>query len=321
MGSLERCMVACAAVALMGAAPPQKYPTKAVRVIIAFTPGSATDIVGRVVGEKLSQIWGQPVVVENRPGAGGSIASNAVLQTAPDGYTLLVNSSAHVANPALYAKLPYDTLKDFTNIAPLATQPNVLIVGVDSGWKTLQNFIAAAKAKPGQLNFSSAGMGSGTHLNLEKFKLMASIDVTHIPYKGTPEAIADTMAGRVCCYFAPVSAAAPHVTGGKVVALGVSTKKRSALLPDVPTIAEAGIANFDYNLWVGLWGPKGMPTPLANKINKDVQQALNSPDLKERLVRVGAEPMLMTPSEFSQYLRREIEESQRIVKAAGITPQ
>ena len=317
----ERFLVACAALALMGAAPPQKYPTKAVRLIIAFTPGSASDLVGRVVGEKLSQIWGQPVVAENRPGAGGSIASNVVVQAEPDGYTLLVNSSAHVVNPAIYAKLPYDTLKDFTNVAPLAAQPNVLIVGVDSGWKTLQNFIAAAKSKPGQLNFSSAGMGSATHLNLEKLKLMAGIDVSHVPYKGSPEAIADTMAGRVCCYFAPVSAAVPHVTSGKVVALGVSTKKRSPLLPDVPAIAEAGVPNFDYNLWVGLWGPRALPTPLVNKINKDVQQALASPDLKERLAKLGAEPMMMSAAEFAQYVKREIGESEKIVKAAGIPPQ
>jgi tripartite-type tricarboxylate transporter receptor subunit TctC len=321
MGFLERLIVSCVALAMMGAAPPPKYPTKPVRLIIAFTPGSATDIVGRVVAEKLSEVWGQPVVAENRPGAGGSIASNAVLQAAPDGYTLLANSSAHVVNPAIYAKLPYDTLKDFINISPLAAQPNVLIVGTDSGWKTLGNFIAAAKAKPGQLNFSSAGMGSATHLNLEKLKLMAGIDVTHIPYKGTPEAIADTMAGRVCCYFAPISAAMPHLTGGKVVALGVSTRKRSPLLPDVPAIAEAGVPNFDYNLWVGLWAPRGTPAQLVNKINKDVQQVLTSPDLKDRFVKLGAEPMLMSPADFTQFVRREIGESQKIVKAAGIPPQ
>jgi tripartite-type tricarboxylate transporter receptor subunit TctC len=321
MGSLERFFVACAAFAMMAAAPPQKYPTKPVHLIIAFTPGSATDIVGRAVGEKLSEIWGQPVVSENRPGAGGSIGSNAVVQAAPDGYTLLVNSSAHVINPAIYAKLPYDTVKDFTNVSPVAAQPNVFIVGVDSGWKTLASFIAAAKAKPGQLNFSSAGIGSATHLNLEKFKHMAQIDVTHVPYKGTPEAIADTIAGRVCCYFAPITAAVPHVTGGKVVALGISSRKRSPLLPDVPPIAEAGLPNFDYTLWVGLWGPRGIPAPLVNKINKDVQRALSSPDLKERLAKLGAEPMLMSPGEFSQFLRREIGETEKIVKAAGIPKQ
>lgn len=310
---------ALAAFALQGYA--QGYPNKPVKLVISFTPGSATDITGRVVAGKLAEIWGQPVIAENRVGAGGSIGSKVVVDSAPDGYTLLVNSSAHVANPAIYAKLPYDTLKDFTNISPLAEQPNVLIVGVDTGWKTLKDFIAAAKAKPGQLNFSSAGVGSGTHLNLEKFKLMAGVDVTHIPYKGTPEAIGDTIAGRVCCYFAPITAAVPHVNGGKAIALGVSTAKRSALLPNVPTVAEAGVPKFEYNLWVGLWGPPNMSADVANAINRGVQRALTSDDLKDRLLNLGASPMLMSPAEFTQFVRREFEDSQRIIKAAGIQPQ
>jgi tripartite-type tricarboxylate transporter receptor subunit TctC len=297
------------------------YPNKPVRLIISFTPGSATDIVGRIVAVKLAESWGQPVVPENRPGAGGSIGSAVVVQSAPDGYTLLANSSAHASNPAIYAKLPYDTLKDFTNLSPLAGQPNVLIVGPATGWKTLADFLGAAKAKPGELNFSSAGLGSGTHLNLEKLMLMTGTKVTHVPYKGTPEAIGDTIAGRVCCYFAPITAAVPHVTGGKAVALGVSTTKRSALLPDVPTIAEAGVPGFEYNLWVGLWGPPGMPADVAAKINKDVQAALASPDVRERLQKLGAEPMQMTIPEFTQFVQHEIADSQRIIQAAGLKPQ
>jgi tripartite-type tricarboxylate transporter receptor subunit TctC len=321
MGFRELFAAACAAFLAAGAAYGQGYPSKPVRLIISFTPGSATDIVGRIVAAKLSENWGQPVVAENRPGAGGSIGSAVVVQSPPDGYTLLANSSAHASNPAMYAKLPYDTLKDFTNLSPLAGQPNVLIVGPQSGWKTLADFIAAAKAKPGDLNFSSAGMGSGTHLNLEKLKLMTGTSVTHVPYKGTPEAIGDTIAGRVCCYFAPITAAVPHVTGGKVVALGVSSTTRSALLPDVPTIAEAGVPGFEYNLWVGLWGPPGMPPDLAAKMNKDVQAALASPDVKERLQKLGAEPMQMTIPEFTQFVQREVADSQRIIQAAGIMPQ
>jgi tripartite-type tricarboxylate transporter receptor subunit TctC len=314
------CVATGFALAPLGAVA-QGYPNKPVRLIISFTPGSATDIVGRAVAAKLAEVWGQPVVAENRVGAGGSIGSAVVVQSAPDGYTLLANSSAHASNPAIYAKLPYDTLKDFTNLAPLAGQPNVLIVGPQSGWKTLKDFIAAAKAKPGDLNFSSAGVGSGTHLNLEKLKLMAGIDVSHIPYKGTPEAIGDTIAGRVCCYFAPITAAVPHVKGGKAMALGVSSAKRSELLPDVPTIAEAGVPGFEYNLWVGLWGPPGLPKDIADKINKDVNRALASPDLKGQLSKLGAEPMHMTSAEFTQFVRKEIDESQRIIKAAGIKPQ
>jgi tripartite-type tricarboxylate transporter receptor subunit TctC len=314
-------LLAAALAAVSLHAQAQNWPTKPVRLIIAFTPGSSTDIIGRAVAAKLSEIWGQPVVAENRTGAGGSIGSAAVLRESPDGYTLLANSSAHVANPSIYAKLPYDTLKDFANIAPLAGGPNVLIVGTGTGWKKLGDFIAAAKAKPGTLNFSSAGIGSGTHFNLEKLKLMAGIDVAHVPYKGTPEAIGDTIAGRVCCYFAPINAALPHVRGGKAIALAVSSAQRSSLLPDVPTIAESGVPGFDYTLWVGLWGQAAMPASLVSKINADVNKALASPDLAQRLTNLGTLPMKMSPSEFSEYVRREVEDTAKVLKAAGIKPQ
>ena len=299
----------------------QNYPTKPVRLIIAFTPGSSTDIIGRAVAAKLQEIWGQPVVAENRTGAGGSIGSAAVLRETPDGYTLLANSSAHVANPSIYAKLPYDTLKDFANIAPLAGGPNVLIVGTQAGWKTLGEFIAAAKKQPGGLNFSSAGIGSGTHFNLEKLKLMAGIDVAHVPYKGTPEAIGDTIGGRVCCYFAPINAALPHVQGGKAVALAVSSAQRSPLLPNVPTIAESGVPGFDYTLWVGLWGSAALPPALVAKINADVRKALQSPDLKDRLTKLGTLPMDMSPQQFTEFVRKEIDDTGKVMKAAGIKPQ
>lgn len=299
----------------------QAYPSKPVRIVVAFTPGSSTDIIGRAVAAKLSEIWGQPVVVENRAGAGGSVGSAAVLREPADGYTLLANSSAHVANPSIYAKLPYDTLKDFSNVAPLAGGPNVLIVSPQAGWKSLGDFLAAAKAKPGGLNFSSAGIGSGTHFNLEKLKLMAGIDVTHVPYKGTPEAIGDTIAGRVCCYWAPINAALPHVGGGKALALAVSSAQRSSLLPNVPTVAESGVPGFDYTLWVGLWGQAAMPAELVNKINADVRKALNSPDLKERLTKLGTLPMDMSPQQFSEFVRKEIDDTAKVMKAAGIKPQ
>jgi tripartite-type tricarboxylate transporter receptor subunit TctC len=273
------------------------------------------------VAAKLQEMLGQPVVAENRTGAGGSIGSAAVLREAPDGYTLLANSSAHVANPSIYKTLPYDTLKDFANIAPLAGGPNVLIVSPQSGWKKLADFLAAAKAKPGSLNFSSAGVGSGTHFNLEKLKLMAGIDVAHVPYKGTPEAIGDTIANRVCCYWAPINAALPHVKGGKATALAVSSAQRSSLLPDVPTVAEQGVPGFDYTLWVGLGGPAAMPAELVTKINADVNKALASSDLADRLTKLGTAPMKMTSAEFAQFVRKEIEDTAKVVKAAGIQPQ
>jgi tripartite-type tricarboxylate transporter receptor subunit TctC len=298
-----------------------QYPNKPVRIIVAFTPGSSTDIIGRAVAAKLQELWGQPVVVENRTGAGGSVGSAAVLREAPDGYTLLANSSAHVANPSIYATLPYDTLKDFANIAPLAGGPNVLIVAPNTGWKTLGDFIAAAKAKPGALNFSSAGVGSGTHFNLEKLKLMAGIDVVHVAYKGTPEAIGDTIAGRVCCYWAPINAALPHVSGGRAVALAVSSAERSKLLANVPTVAEQGVPGFDYTLWVGLWGQAAMPADVVNKINADVNRALASPDLADRLTKLGTLPMKMSSSEFTQFVRKEVDDTAKVLKAAGIKPQ
>ena len=311
--------IACAVFSAAAAA--QNFPTKPVRLIISFTPGSSTDIVGRAVAAKLSELWGQPVVAENRVGAGGTIGSKLVADAAPDGYTLLANSSAHVANPGIYANMPYDTLRDFTNLALLGGGPNVLMVGTATGWKGVKDLVAEAKANPGKLNFSSAGIGSGTHFNLEKLKITAGIDVVHVPYKGTPEAIQDTIAGRVCCYWAPLNAALPHVTGGKAVALAVSSAKRSALLPNVPTVAEQGFPGFDYTLWVGLWGPANLPADLANKINKDVLTALSSPDLKDRLTKLGTEPGTLTIPEFTAFVRKEVSETQRILQAAGIKPQ
>ncbi len=299
----------------------QAYPNKPVRVVIAFTPGSSTDIIGRVVAAKLQEMWGQPVVPENRVGAGGSIGSKVVVDSAPDGYTLLANSSAHVANPGIYAKLPYDTMKDFTNLALLGGGPNVLITAPDSGLKTLADFVSQAKANPGKLNFASAGVGSGTHFNIEKLKIAAGVDVAHVPYKGTPEAIADTIANRTCCYWAPLNAALPHVNGGKAVALAVSSAQRSALLPNVPTVAEQGFPGFDYTLWVGLWGPANMPADVAAKINKDVLAALASPDVRDRLTKLGTAPGNMTIPEFTAFVRKEIEDTQKILQAAGIKPQ
>jgi tripartite-type tricarboxylate transporter receptor subunit TctC len=303
------------------AALAQGYPAKPVRLVVAFTPGSSTDIIGRAVAAKLQEMWGQPVVVENRAGAGGTVGSEFVLRADPDGYTLLANSSAHAANPGMYKELRYDTMRDFVNLALLGGGPNVLMVGPETGWKTLKDFVDAAKKTPGKLNFSSAGMGSGTHFNLEKLKLAAGIDVQHIPYKGTPEAIGDTIAGRVCCYWAPLNAALPHVNGGKAVALAVSSAQRSPLLPNVPSVAEQGYAGFDYTLWVGLWGPAKMPADVAAKINKDVNAALASADLRERLTKLGTVPGNLTIPQFTEFVRKEIEETKTILQAAGIKPQ
>jgi len=311
--------VLLAALATQAAA--QNYPTKPVRLIISFTPGSSTDIIGRAVAAKLQEVWGQPVVAENRPGAGGTVGSEFVVRSDPDGYTLLANSSAHAANPGIYKDMRYDTMRDFVNLALLGGGPNVLIVSPESGWKSLKDFIDAAKKNPGKLNFSSAGVGSGTHFNLEKLKLATGIDVVHVPYKGTPEAIGDTIANRVCCYWAPLNAALPHVNGGKAVALAVSSAQRSPLLQNVPSVAEQGYAGFDYTLWVGLWGPAKMPADLAAKINKDVNAALASPDLRERLTKLGTVPGNLTIPQFTDFVKKEVEDTKKILEAAGIKPQ
>jgi tripartite-type tricarboxylate transporter receptor subunit TctC len=299
----------------------QGYPNKPVKIVVPFTAGSATDILARTFGQKLSELWGQPVIIDNRPGAGGTIGAGIVARSPPDGYTLLVNSAAQAYNPSIYPSLPYDTAKDFVEIAPLAGQPNVLVVAPATGYRTVADLVAAAKAKPGALNFASAGTGSGTHINAEKFRLAASIDVVHIPYKGTPEALTDTMTGRVTYFFSPISAALPNVREGKLVALGVSTAKRSSTLPNVPTIAESGLAEFDYNLWVGIFAPAGTPADIVDRIGRDVGRALESPEVKERLSALGAEPMPMTPAEFHRFVMEEIDGAAKVIKAAGIKVQ
>ena len=311
-------MLACAWV---GPALAQGYPNKPVHVIVAFTAGSATDILARTYGQKLSEMWGQPVVVENRPGAGGTIGEAVVARTPGDGYTLLVNSAAQAYNPSIYPNLSFDTTKDFADIAALGGQPNVLVVAPSLGVKTLGELIGLAKQKPGQLNFASAGTGSGTHINGEKFKLAAGIDVVHVPYKGSPEALTDTIAGRVTYYFAPISAALPFVREGKLVPLAVSTAKRSSALPNVPTVAESGVPGFDYSLWVGLFAPAGTPPEVIDKIARDVRAASQSSDVKERFTALGAEPMPMTPQEFTKFVQTEIDESAKVIKAAGIKAQ
>ena len=299
----------------------QGFPNKPVKIVVPFTAGSATDILARTLGQKLGEAWGQPVVIENRPGAGGTIGAGIVAKSPPDGYTLLVHSAAHAVNPAIYPNLSYDTIKDFAEVATLGGQPNVLVVAPSTGYKSVADLIAAAKKAPGALNFGSAGTGSGTHINGEKFKLAAGIDVLHIPYKGTPEAITDTMTGRITYFFSPISAALPNIREGKLVALGVSTAKRSNALPSVPTIAESGLPGFDFNLWIGMYAPAGTPTDIVDRINADVARVWAAPDVRERLAALGAEPMVMTPAEFRKFMRDEIEDSARVVKAAGIKLQ
>ena len=321
IGRFARMVCGMLMLALPGAVWAQAYPSKPVHMIISFPPGSATDIVGRVIAQKLSEYWGQPVLAENRGGAGGTIAAGIVAKAAPDGYTLLIDSSGHAASPAMYAKLSYDTLKDFVDIASIAGQPNVLVTLPGSKIRTVADLIAEAKANPGKINFASAGVGSGTHLNLEKFKLVTGVDVTHIPYKGTQEVMTDLLGGRVEYYFGPISAVLSNINEGKLRAIAVTSAKRSSSLPDVPTIAESGVPGFEFTLWFGVWGPAGVPANIVSKVSADVNRALADPGVRERLAKLGNDPMSMTPAEFSQFVRKEVEDYARVIKAAGIKPQ
>ena len=309
-------MVASFAVA--GAATAQqKFPTKPIRMLVPFTPGSQTDILARWMGEKVTESSGHQVVVDNRPGAGGTIASQYVLGANPDGHTLMMISTGHAGNATLYSKLPYDTVKDFSGVTRVASVPNLLVVPPSLGVKSVKELIALAKSKPGQFNFSSAGVGSGTQINGEMFKVVTGIEVTHVPYKGAPEALNETIAGRVQFCFTPILVAAGQVKAGRVVALAVSTAKRSPMFPELPTVAEAGVAGFDYDQWYGLLASAQTPRPVIRVVNKEMVRVLNLPDIKERMQTQGATPTPTTPEEFDAFIRSEVKRFAKVLIAAG----
>ena len=292
-----------------------------IRMVVPFTAGSGTDIIARTVGEVMGRNMGQSVIVDNRPGAGGTIAAGAVAKGDADGYTVLIHSSGHALNPAIYPNLPYDTLKDLTGVTPLAALPNVMVVSPSRGWKTMADLLAAAKAKPGALNYGSAGNGSATHLNAEKFKLQAGIDALHIPFKGTPEALNDVMAGRIDWYFSPLSSALPLIKDGKLQALAVSTPTRAPTLPQVPTTVEAGVPGSEYTFWVGMIVSSQTPPALIRRLHDEAVKAIGSPEVKERFTQLGAEAFPMTPEAFNAYIRTEMESASRIAKAAKLQVQ
>jgi tripartite-type tricarboxylate transporter receptor subunit TctC len=320
MKILTRLLGVMLAVAALQASA-QQYPTRPVRLVIAFPPGSATDIVGRVIAARVSEIWGQQVVADNRGGAGGSIGTAIAAKASPDGYTLLINSGAFTVAPAMFKSLPFDTRKDFVDIGSLVAMPNVLSVPVSSKMKTLGDFLAEARANPGKINFAFAGLGSGTHLNNEKFKLAAKIDFTNVAYKGSGEVFPDLIAGRVDAYFAPLSAGIPYLQSGKLRPLAVTSTKRVSQLPNVPTMAESGVPNFEFLLWFGLWGPSGIPQPVLAKIRSGFSQALADPGVTEKLATLGTSVMGLTTPQFTKFVDSEIRTSAVLFKAAGIKPQ
>lgn len=319
---MKRILTLLAATLVAGAAAAQgAWPAKPIRMIVPFTAGSGTDIVARTVGEAMSRSLGQQVIVENKPGAGGTIGAAYVAKSDPDGYTLLIHSSGHALNPSIYTKLPYDTTRDLTGVTTLAALPNVMVVSPARGWKSVADVIAAAKARPGQLNYASAGVGSATHLNAEKFKLRAGIAAVHVPFKGTPEAMTEVIAGRDDWFFAPLTSALPMIKEGKLQALAVSTAQRSPALPDVPTTIEAGVPGSDYTFWVGMIVPAATPPALVKRLHDEAIKALALPDVKEKLAKLGAEPFPMEPAAFNTYIRTEMDSAAQIAQAAHLKAQ
>jgi tripartite-type tricarboxylate transporter receptor subunit TctC len=313
---MKRFFVGAAAALAVACSWAQAYPSKTIRIVVPFTAGSATDIMARVVGEKLQAAWGQPVVVENRPGAGGTLGATQVARAEADGHTLLVVSTGHVVNPALYGNLQYDTLGDFAGVTPLATLPSVLVVGAGSPIKSVAELIAAARAKPGALNYASAGVGSATHVNAEKFRASANLQLTHIPFKGTPETIVETSTGRTDFMFTPVLASLPAIRENRLRAIAVSTAKRSSALPNVPTVAEAGLPGFVFDFWIGLLAPSKTPKPVLAKLNAEVLRIVNLPEVKERMTTLGAEPMPMSPDQFDAYIKDEFNTLGAVMRSA-----
>jgi tripartite-type tricarboxylate transporter receptor subunit TctC len=298
----------------------QDYPAKPIRIIVPLTPGSGADIAGRIVARHLGEAWKQPVVVENRPGAGGQIGTQAVVKAEPDGYTLMIQSASHAANPAIYKTLAYDPLKDLVDIAILGVTPYVMVTQKAGAYPNVKALVDAARAKPGDIPFASAGVGSSTHLAAEYFAQVAGVKMLHVPYKGSPEAIQDAMTGRSSFYMAPINTVVGQMKDGKLAALGVSTLKRADVMPDVPTLAEQGLKDFDISLWFGVWAPAGTPPAIVQKLNAQIATILQSAEVREQFAKLGITPAPMKPDEFARFVREQIDTYRRIVKQGDIQP-
>lgn len=298
----------------------KSFPSRPLRIVVGFSAGSVVDISARIIGQKLFESWHQQVIVENRPSAGGIIAAQLAANALADGYTLLSVSASHAVAPAIYAKLPYDTVKDFAGITTTVSSPAILVVSPALGPRSVKELIALAKAKPGQLNFSSGGIGSATHFSGELFKSLAAIDVQHVPYKGIPEMLAEAISGRVQFTLAPFAVALPMVKEGKVIALGVTSAKRSAVLPDLPTIAEAGVPGYRWETWFGLLAPAKIPRPILAKLNAEITRILELPDVRARWQSLGTEPIPSTPQAFDKLVVDEIAALTKLARIANVQP-
>lgn len=295
----------------------QGWPTKPLRAIIPVGAGSSTDIVHRIVLEQVSEQLGQPIVVENRAGAGGTIGTAVVAKAQPDGYTLLAHGAAHTIAPALYKNLSHDPVRDFAAVVPLGSSPSVLVVSPAKGMKRAADLVAAAKAQPNTLNFSSVGIGTATHLSAERFLASAGVLAVHVPFKGGAEAMTEVLAGRVDFFFGPVALVLPQIRDGKLVALAVNTSRRSTALPDVPTTAEAGFTDAEYPIWFD-FAPAGTPRDVVDRLNREALKALQAPKVRERLAALGVDPMPMSPDEFAAYVNREVSLNAALARKAGL---
>ncbi len=321
MNSVHRILAAALCVAASqaaGADAVSQYPERPIRIVIGFTPGGGPDITARFLAQKLSERWRQQIVVDNRPGAGGTIAANIVANANPDGYTLFSVSNAHAVAAAIYAKLPYDPVKDFAGITLTASGPALLLVSPALGVKNSKDLIAVLKAKPGQYNFSSAGVGSGTHFAAELFKNMAGVDVVHVPFKGIPEAITETMAGRVQFFLSPLASALNLAREGKALAIGVTGAKRAPQMPDLPTVAESGLPGYRYEFWYGMIAPGRTPRALVERLNREITEIMKSEDVRSRWIALGVEPAPTSPQAFDQFIRDDIATVTRLARAANV---
>ena len=296
------------------------YPNKAIRVVVPFAAGSTTDIIARAISDKMSQSMGQQLVVDNRGGASGTIGQGMVANADADGYTIMVHSSSHTVSPSTFAKLPFDTLTAFAGVTPISSTPNALVISPAKNIKTLQELLAVAKAKPGSMNFASAGQGSATHLNAEKFRMAAGIQATNIPFKGSAEAVSEVMSGRVDYYFSPIAPVIGQIKSGQLLALAVGSPKRASALPDVPTTAEAGVPGSEFNFWIGMMVPAKTPRDIVNRLHAEVLKALALPEVKERFVQLGADAWTLSPEQFDAYIKAEVVSNAALVKAAGLSP-
>jgi tripartite-type tricarboxylate transporter receptor subunit TctC len=310
-------LLACLLPAAWAQSAAQGWPVKTVRLIVTLAAGSATDIVGRLLAERLAGQLGQPVIVENRPGASTALGAAYVAKAEPDGYTFLMTSSAHTVAPYVVPNLSYDTARDLAAVTTVANLPTVLVAPASKGYKTVQDLVAAARAKPGAINFASAA--ASTQLNAERFRRSAKFEAVHIPYKGAAEALNEVIAGRVDFYFSPIAPALPHIRDGKVVALAVGSAKRASILPDVPTTLEAGFPDSEYNFWLGLFAPARTPREIVKRMHDETVTALAVPEVRERLLKLGAEPMTMAPEQFGAYIQDELRLNAVLAKQAGLT--